>query len=242
MRLGHLYRDDTNLKTILNSIAANIVMPKNPDSTWLKTHFRVENLRTPDASILAAIEHVETRTFLSTVGFPGCSTLTARLTSQNMSHLHRRHFRVFNADIRDVDPPVLAGDYIYIGSVIECTVLFGTSKGDVIFYVFPGLYRIRCEHLCLGSAATSVSSFLVLLGTLLEFRRQIQEVVDLCIPSELQPRLHIYETFLRRVYARMREYGDLPERYDSFWHRIFGKFNLAFPFLYRQRTVSHSTA
>lgn len=56
-------------------------MPKNPDSTWLKTHFRVENLQTPDESVLAAIEHVETRIFLSTVGFADCSTRTGGLLS-----------------------------------------------------------------------------------------------------------------------------------------------------------------
>lgn len=142
-------------------------------------------------------------------------------------------FWLIDADFRDEDPPTLAGNYIFIGIGIEFAVLFGTVKGDVIFCVFQAM-RTPCtdKHSCSGSAATSVSSFLVLLGTFLEFRRQVQEIMDLCTPSEFQPRLHIYETFLRRVYERMREYGDIPERYDSFWHDICGNFNLHSPFFF----------
>jgi hypothetical protein len=74
----------------------------------------------------------------------------------------------------------------------------------------------------------------------LEFRRQVQEVMELCTLSGVLPGLHIYEAFLRRVYERMREYGDLPERYDSFWHEICGNFNLHSPFFYRGRVVADS--
>ncbi|RHZ61826.1 F-box protein [Aspergillus thermomutatus] len=227
----------------LSFFQANIVMPKNPDSAWLKTHFRVEKLKTPDARVLAMIEHVETRTFLSTVGFPDFSTRTAHLSSKHMlgRFSHGINTSAFNADIRDEDPPMLAGSIFFFGATIECGVFFGTGKGDVIFCVFPGASRtpVTDKHLCLGSAATSVSSFLVLLGTFLEFRRQVQEVIDLCTLSELQPRLYIYQIFLRRVYERMREYGDLPERYDSFWHDICGNFNPDSPFFHKK--VDHGS-
>ncbi|RLL98718.1 hypothetical protein CFD26_104082 [Aspergillus turcosus] len=230
-RLDHLYRDETNLKIILDSIAANIVMPKNPDSTWLKTHFRVENLQTPDDSVLAAIEHVETRIFLSTVGFPDCSTRTGGLSSQRMSTVGIDGSTLNDPDIRDEDPPPLAGNYFLFDSASEFGMLFGTVKGDVIFCLFQGPGGTPCtdKHLSLGSAATSVSSFLVLLGTFLKFRRQVYEVMDLWTLSEVLPRLPIYEAFLRRVYERMREYGNLPERYDSFWHDICGNFSLCSP-------------
>ncbi|RHZ50233.1 hypothetical protein CDV55_100920 [Aspergillus turcosus] len=215
----------------VTGIGANIVMPKNPDSTWLKTHFRVENLQTPDDSVLAAIEHVETRIFLSTVGFPDCSTRTGGLSSQRMSTVGIDGSTLNDPDIRDEDPPTLAGNYFLFDSASEFGMLFGTVKGDVIFCVFQGPGGTPCtdKHLSLGSAATSVSSFLVLLGTFLKFRRQVYEVMDLWTLSEVLPRLPIYETFLRRVYERMREYGNLPERYDSFWHDICGNFSLCSP-------------
>lgn len=134
-------------------------------------------------------------------------------------------------DIRDEDPPTLAGNYFLFASAIEFGMLFGTVKGDVIFCVFQGPGGTPCtdKHLCLGSAATSVSSFLALQGTFLKFPRQVQEVMDLCTLSEVLPRLPKYEAFLRRVYERMRKYRHLLERYDSFWHAICGNFSLCSP-------------
>ncbi|KAF7113840.1 hypothetical protein CNMCM5793_004895 [Aspergillus hiratsukae] len=213
-RFDHLLNDTWNMATIFEAIADNIVLPETPDAAWLETHFGPDCLWRPRRSKIArTISHAKTLEFLTTIGFPDhCIGLRG---------IDLQHFRKNVEQDKRVWPQRLHGPDGYTKGIYypEAYYVLGCVGGhEVIAACKTG--RISVQGIgWRRPEATSMISFLVILGTGVSSRDAIVEFIE---RTDDPFKLGLCVWFLETVYSKMKMYDKLLDKASrSWWDLLF---------------------
>ncbi|KAE8422595.1 SUKH-4 immunity protein-domain-containing protein [Aspergillus pseudocaelatus] len=213
-------RPQNRLKIFL-SVINNMPRTPSPDKAWLEDRFGAGSLWQPEESdIPSALTDSETRTFLTTVGFPAVKLRCAYFDSTHLTK-DTGFLEPYDADELygerypdDDSPPTNL--CFHFGSVGEWMMMVSGEDGDVSHYDPAGWDHADGYQ---GMIAGSLESFAVLLGMLAEVAERPYMVSDGL--SEDEEREEARKAILDRLRERMVEYDSSVEKGSKFWDEVF---------------------
>ncbi|KAF4211827.1 hypothetical protein CNMCM5878_002028 [Aspergillus fumigatiaffinis] len=225
--LHQIFNHQGNQKRILKSIVtnSNLLLPKNPNKTWLKAHFGADCFWKPTESQLPAkLADTDTREFLTITGVP---SVICPLTGWDSTHLKKDEEageelyawdadEIFGRRYPDDDSPPT--NFCYFIGEAGCTMAMVDAETGWVLNYDQGGFGMNADG---GVIADSVPSLLVLLGTMEMTVARMGEV-----PSDLSDEaIDKYENIRHVVLVALREimteYDGSVEEGSRFWDHMF---------------------